>query len=80
MPCLRRETRARKGDLVSSAARENSQPADRPNLTEAVWKFVIKFRDDQTAELLIVKTHPLLPDESRFSHNRSKITRPASGK
>lgn len=48
MPCLRRETRARKGDLVSSAARENSQPADRPSLTEAVWKFVIKFRDDQT--------------------------------
>lgn len=59
MPCLRTETRARKGDLFSSAARENSQPADRSNLTEAVWKIVIEFRDDQTRlKLLIVETHP----------------------
>lgn len=76
MPCLRGETRARKGDLFSSAARQNSQPVDRFNLTEAVCKPPnhIYERSGEAGERLIAETP--LRYVARFSHNERNIARP----
>lgn len=88
MPCLRGETRARKGDLFSSAARGEFTAPPTASTSRKLFGNCnqIYGRSGEAAGLLIVETpHPPPPSPppprcGSISHNRGNITRPTSGK